>query len=662
MDATAQHDAYMQERRRRLAAERALERVSGELRKAHDALVANADRLSRNYLSERERNLKLTDRQEEVLRQRKEAAEQADRSRRRLWHALETMRDGFAVFDPEGRLVAANSPYLRLFECEGSVGPGAQAMEVFTLAAEEGAFDIGEATPEEWARAHVARWAQEEIPPLVLHHYDGRTLRLQDRRALDGDIVSLAVDLSAEAEREAALTTARDEAEAMARAKADFLARMSHEIRTPMNGVMGLAELLLDRQADEEGELYARTIRESAEALLRIVNDTLDVSKLEAGGMELRADWFDLEAMLASCIRLMRPVARAGVALGLAYPLDAPVGFMGDAGRLQQIVVNLLGNALRFTEAGHVLIRLTHATTAEGTSLQLMVEDTGTGIPAAEQESVFEAFGQAASSKPDRAAEGTGLGLTISRGLAERMGGSLTLRSQPDAGSTFTLSITLPSEPAPAVRLPARVHVPDAGLDGLLVADRLRAVGIEVLAAPAMGAISLAFDASQPGERIGPLPSNAELLTALRLGVAPPDRGRPAPGGDGRPLLLMADDNATNRLLLDRMMRNGPYRIHIVNDGLEAVEAYAEDRPAAVVLDISMPRMDGFEAAAAMLGSDPDCAPIIALTAHVGDEMGARLGAAGFAAHLTKPLRKEVLLDTLAEVLGDAAPQPSATS
>ena len=679
MDGSVPDALYLEERRRRLAAERTLEHTRRDLARAHSALVANADRLSHRYLSEREHNLALTGRQAAILEQRKEAAERADRARRRLWHALEAMRDGFAVFDGAGRLIAANHVYLDLFDAASEIAPGAHATEIFELAAEEGAFDIGDLTPAEWAAAQVARWEAETIAPLVLHHYDGRILRLQDRRAPDGDVVSLALDITDDRDREASLSAARDAAEQMARAKSDFLARMSHEIRTPMNGVLGMAQMLTEQAQDAETKLYARTIHDSAEALLVIVNDTLDVTRLEADRVEIRQAPLDLEALLCDCLRLAAATGRPGVATGLAYPLGARTRFLGDEGRIRQVVMNLLGNALKFTETGHVVVRA--AIAADGVTLT--VEDTGPGIPEAMQAIVFEAFGQV--DDPDRPArEGTGLGLTISRGLAERMGGSLTLDSVPGQGATFALALPLTPDgpPPPLPPLPRAVAIPPGGGPrGDLPVERLRPMGVAVTrevtpAAPlVLLPLSLSLEAQREvlenlgpaarlvalGRRVEALPevaaradallavpvAGADLLAAL---VPPVDAGTAAP-----PRLLLADDNATNRLLLDRMLRDLPFVCEIVADGAEAVAAYRRQRPDAVVLDISMPVVDGFDAAAAIAALEAERggtpAPLVALTAHAGDDMAARLREAGFAAHLTKPLKKEVLLDALAAVL-----------
>lgn len=674
MDGSVPDTLFLEERRRRLAAERTLDHTRRELARTHSALVANADRLSRQYLSERDQNLKMTERQQAVLQQRKEAAERADRARRRLWHALETMRDGFALFDMQGRLIAANHVYLDLFDAASELAPGCHVSEVFMLAADEGAFDIGDLRPAAWAQAQIARWDAEVIAPLTLQHYDGRILQFQDRRAPDGDVVSLVLDITEHRAREASLAAARDAAELTARAKADFLARMSHEIRTPMNGVIGLSQMLAEQADDPEMELFARTIHDSAEALLVIVNDTLDVSKLEAGKVELRHGPLDLESLLIDCLRLAAVAKHAGVRVDLTYPIGARTRFLGDEGRIRQIVMNLLGNALKFTQAGHVIVRVTPGDDL----IRIAVEDTGPGIPEDKSAQVFEAFGQV--DDPDGSStEGTGLGLTISRGLAERMGGTLTLSSQPGTGSTFTLSLPLvgDGEADAMPPLPDKVAV-HAGPSGDLIAARLGQAGCLVLRdspeadTPILlplalshedqrAALSQAADGTQVvllGRREEADPAVADradavlprLVTGAALAAAFAISPTTRP-----PRLLLADDNATNRLLLDRMLRDQPYKLDLVADGVQAVDAYARDRPDAVILDISMPGLDGFGAAAAIQtleaerGGTPS--PLLALTAHVGDDMAERLEAAGFMAYLTKPLKKNLLLEALTTAL-----------
>lgn len=691
MDGLIANADYLQERRRRLAAERMLVRTRHELTRAHSALVANADRLSRDFLSTREENLRLTDRQKKVLAERKEAADKADRSRRRLWHALEAMRDGFALFDGNNKLIAANSVYLGLFDSTSEIAPGASAEDLFGVAADEGAFDTGELEPEDWAQSQVQLWEQDPIAHRVLHTFDGRAIRFQDRRAPDGDLVSLAVDITDIEARESNLAAARDAAEETAKAKAAFLARMSHEMRTPMNGVLGLAEMLADRDLDDESKEFARTIRDSAEALLTIVNDTLDVSKIEAEKVELRSELFDLEALLIDCLRLAGAARRdSAVELVLSYPLTAPTHVVGDEGRLRQIVMNLLGNALKFTDQGHVILRTTLSIGADNAcAVSIMVDDTGPGIPADERDQVFEAFGQVENGRPQK--EGTGLGLTISKGLAERMGGTIRILDKPTPGTVFELTAILEAtqNDAATPSLPAEVFIPEGtGALGESLASQLAsagcavhrgtapalvptllpvAAGVDDAALPSnLGQPLILFGASdveipplaaQATANLPPVFRAADLCAALTAPVLPAamDPSPPAAAPRARPLLLIADDNATNRFLLEKMLGSEDFDLRLVEDGAQAVAAYQEDHPDVVLLDISMPVLDGFGAAAQIQDADRTAGrpatPLIALTAHTGEEMSQQLQDAGFLAHQTKPVRKADLLDAIAEAL-----------
>ena len=664
--------ALLAERRRRLAAEHILARTRRDLGAAHAALVAQADRLSRRFLAEQTHAANLRDRVAGVKGDLQRQAEAADRARRRLWHALEAMRDGFALFDADDRLIAANSVFLQLCDAGSTAGPGRSAREILVLAAEEGAFvlDASEA-PEDWADMVLARWQQDPIPPLVLTTFDGRALRVQERRAPDGDLVLLAVDVTEARRRQADLAAERDAAASQARSKSEFLARMSHEIRTPLNGVTGLADLLIEGAPDDGTREMARVIRDSAEALLVIVSDALDMSRLDAGRMELRTDRFDLEATLADALRLAaagRDPARRPVATALAWPLDLPTEVLGDAGRIRQVVMNLLGNAMKVVEAGSVVVEVNAANGADvlDRDVTIRVRDTGPGIPPALRAHVFGAFNQV----PGALAEGTGLGLTIARGLADRMGGTLELEQAPDRqGATFAFRLPLrlaaPARPAPpwpervALRLgegPAAAAVADvlhrAGVE--LAADRAAPVLMRVETATSDGPLPADFallgeapaDLAGRARHVGPWPPRrADLLAALGALAAPADR--PA----GR--VLCADDNATNRYLLSRLLDGVGVPIELVENGAEAVAACRAAMPAAVVLDLSMPVMDGWAAAAAIQAAAAEAGvvapPLLALTAHDDPDLPQRLAAVGFQAHLTKPIRKDVLIRGLVQ-------------
>ena len=445
----------------------------------------------------------------------------------------------------------------------------------------------------------------------ILKFSEGKTMLINAHPVWDAGsfagVVEVALDITERTRIEAELRKAKDESEAASEAKTRFLANISHELRTPLNVILGMVNLISETSQSREQKEYLDMIGSSASFLLTLVNDLLDLSKIEAGGAELSQDTFNLALEVKKTVSSLDLQAREkGIRLSCSIGEDVPGVVIGDAAKLQQVLVNLTGNGIKFTEQGEVSVSLKLERKEEGTTgdvatVFFSVSDTGIGIPADKVERIFEDYTQADDYYASKY-EGTGLGLPIVKNLVELMGGSIGVESLQNKGSTFYFTIPF--------------LLPDA-----------------------------------TEEKAGPSPA-VEDSGLPSAGTGDATGKQPAGDKEEGLEILLAEDKYLNQKLVTILLEKKGHRVITAKTGREALDKFRLHKFDLILMDIHMPEMDGLEAAARIRAAEErgKDIPIVAMTAYAMQEDRERCLQAGMDYYISKPFQAEKLYDILEKI------------
>ncbi|OWV76603.1 hybrid sensor histidine kinase/response regulator [Rhizobium sp. R339] len=665
--------------------------------------------------------------------------------------ATHAMSQGLAIVQ-DGIIKMSNEAMADILQIPPHyIAAGEGWLGMFEFCAARGDFhDAADEILQEW-RANIA--ARQPIST-VFHVGGERWVNMEATVSTGQHWVALFTDVTDLKSREEDLRHLLSRAEAADRAKTEFLANMSHEIRTPMNGVLGMAELLAKTNLDTRQKTFIDIIVKSGNALLTIINDILDFSKIDAGQMKLRRAAFDIiEAVEDVATLLSSHAAEKNIELLVRAAPDLPAAVIGDAGRFRQIVTNLVGNAVKFTERGHVFVDVGFQAAAGGEIMaSIRIEDTGIGIPREKLESVFDKFSQVDASSTRRH-EGTGLGLAITAGLVDLFGGYINVESEWGRGSVFTVNLPfavaaarLEPKPLPINVQGARILVVDdnevnrrilteqlslwgfdgvaaeGGGTGLAILEAAADLGVTVDAVvldyhmPDMNGADVArrlradrrfaelpiifltsMDISGTEKEFAALNGQAHLMkparaNVLRNTVVEVVRARrvkqaseaeiarlqaeaavpvpqPAPAPQKRAAdfvdVLVAEDNEVNQIVFTQILQSTGLTFLVVNNGQEAVAAWESHTPRIIMMDVSMPVMNGHEATRTIREREKGQGhrvPIIGVTAHALESDRELCLDAGMDDYMSKPISPELLEEKIRQWLGKDEQQPGITS